>query len=818
MTLRILAVDARQHPVDVDPTEPLHLTLAEISDDAPAVDLSITTLEHLDPIWHRQVRPTDSQISIDDLRLSGEQAYLATATLPGQPETTTSHGFRTAPDGPWSDAHSIWAPGRPTWCLLRREIQLPDEPIAWATLFATAASPEPYRQYVHVTSINGSVIGSGPTRSIADETRFDGFDATPYLYPGANAINVTACTTQGHQFLARLVVAYHNGLRVEIGTDTSWRAHSAGRMFHAAGDLGTICYQLPAENLDLRRYPWGFERPGFDDTAWAEAEIRPPLKDLTPTPTQKVEHHAVQPQTVTHHADGRVVVDFGRTWLGGLRLRTNHATGPITIRYSERLHSDGTVRHQLHSGNIYEETLIADGTDRTVQPWGMRVFRYAEIIGLPAPPESTDLAAVAQIYPLSPTQAAFTSSDPILNEIWQLSAHSIRALNGNLYVDSWTRERLVYEADVYLQQRAHLCLGPDPSLGRYSTAYVAHNRTWPTEWPFYTVLAWHDNWMRTGDTSHASRMFDQVLDLLPDRYLDPVKGLVTKLPGENSALDGDLVDWPPVERHGYQFGHVNTVVNALAAAAYQAAAELAAATGRTEAARLASTASTLKASIGTYLYDPEHGAFVDGLDQRGNRLCHHSVHASAFALWSGVVPQHHSDQIAAHLQRHGLACSVYAAAFVIDGLFAHGNGQTALDLLTSTGTRSWARMLELGAGATMEAWNETIKPNLSHSHPWGASPAFLALEGVLGLRPLTPGYRTFSAQPQLGHLDYASGALPTVAGTIAVEARRRGTHLLVDLTVPTGLEATLRHEDGTEALRASGGHHQCLVRAAAPLR
>nr|WP_232827528.1 family 78 glycoside hydrolase catalytic domain [Jiangella endophytica] len=668
---------------------------------------------------------------------------------------------------------------------------------------------------MHVTSVNGQVVGSGPTRSIGGETRFDGFDVTGHLRSGPNAISVTAGTSVGQQFLARLVIALADGQRIVHGTDPSWRSLPVDPMLHTGGDLGTVCYPLPAENLDLRRYPWGFEHAGFDDGAWSAAEQRPPLPDLVPTPTAKVRHSVVMPQAVRSTGDGRIVVDYGRSWLGGVRLRTKGARGAVTVRYGERLDDDGAVRYRTHSGNTYSETLIGDGEDRSVQPWGLRVFRYAEISGLTAPVAPSDVAAVAQIYPMPPTAASFASSDPVLDRVWHLSAHTIRALNGNLYVDSWTRERLVYEADVYLQQRAHLCLDPDPSLGRYSTTYAVHNRTWPTEWPFYTVLAVHDAWMRTGDSTHAQQVFDSLLALLPDRYLDPSTGLIRKAPGTDSTLDSDLVDWPPAERHGYRFGPVNTAVNAIAAAAYQAAAEIAAVIGRdVEQARLTGIASRLRNSISTLLFDDAQGAFADGLDEDGALLPHDSVHASAFCLWAGVPTPEQADSAAHHAHRQGLRCSVYVAALLIDGLFAQGHGDRAVALLTSRGTRGWAAMLDLGAGSTMEAWNERIKPNLTHSHPWGAAPAFLALEGVLGIRPLDPGYRTFAVRPQLGTLDHAAGALPTVTGTIEVAAHRVGRHIQLDVTVPTGLRAVILHEDGSEHCRVPAGRHRTLTRSA----
>ena len=817
MTLQITAVNGRPRPVDVDPTEPLLVTFTGADDPGAFVDIAVSATAAAgvggESVWHDRQPLGTGHLRLDRITLVGEQVYQVRATVGAHTTTTV---FRTAPAHPWPQAESIWAPAKPdgqqpSWCLLRTEFDLPAKPVSWATLYATASSPEPYRQYVHVSRINGDIVGSGPTRSIADEVRFDGFDVTGFLRPGRNAIAVTAGTSQDHRFLSRLVIVFADGERISVGSDRSWRSFPLDELVHPAGDIGSVCYRLPAENLDLAQFPWGYDEPDFDDSAWQPAAVRPPFGELVPTPTQKVEHVTVRPQSVTSRGD-RLIIDFGRTWLGGVALRTRDTTGPITIRYAERLRDDGTVQHELQTGNVYEETLTADGQDRVWQPWGMRVFRYVEIYGLRSVPIRDDIAAVAQIYPLDPTLAAFSSSDPVLDQVWQLAAHSIRALNGNLYVDSWTRERLAYEADIYIQQRAHLCLQPDPSLGRYSLAYIARNRTWPTEWPFYTVLAVHDEWRRTADTAPAELIFDRLLQLLPDRYLHPTTGLITKDPGQNSGQDGDLVDWPPVERNGFLFGPVNTVINALAATAYRAAGELAEAIGRPEADRLVRTAELISSAMISNLYDAGLGAFVDGLDANGNRLDHHSVHASAFAVWAGIVDGEQADRVAGYIERQGLSCSVYTAAFVVDALFTSGHGDAAVELLTGTGRRSWANMITLGAGATMEAWDEVIKPNLSHSHPWGASPAYLAFEGVLGIRPLSPGYRRFAVRPQLGRLDRASGVLPTSGGAIAVEAERRGDRIRIDLGVPDGLVAEICDEDGRVAERVGPGRHRVHVR------
>jgi alpha-L-rhamnosidase len=154
------------------------------------------------------------------------------------------------------------------------------------------------------------------------------------------------------------------------------------------------------------------------------------------------------------------------------------------------------------------------------------------------------------------------------------------------------------------------------------------------------------------------------------------------------------------------------------------------------------------------------------MDSSGAVTGHQSLHANAFALAFGIPEQTEAPRVAQFLATRGMACSVYGAAFLLSGLYRAGNGQTALDLLTSTGMSSWMNMIQLGAGATAEAWDPSMKSNLTYSHPWAASPAFVIPSGIFGIKPIEPGYARFQVKPQPGNLDWATVTVPAVRGTI----------------------------------------------------
>ncbi|MEZ0577231.1 family 78 glycoside hydrolase catalytic domain [Nocardioides sp. MH1] len=685
------------------------------------------------------------------------------------------------------------------WAFLRSDVDLADKEIAWATLYATGANAKTARQYVHKVYVNGDFVGLGPTQPIASETRYDGYDVTGLLHSSrTNTVGALAYTTNTQKFQAQLVVEYADGTRDVFGSGASWTSLDGGAVFPSAGSIGTSYYVAPKENLDARAYPWGWSEPGFDDSAWTAASVKSSLGTLTATPTDKVREELEAPSSVTQLGDGSYVVDFGRTWIGGVHYTVTGASGAqVTLRFGEVRNSDGSVRYATAAGNNYSDTVTLKDGEQTIDTWGARVFRYVQVIGAPQAVTADSLKALALVYPFDEEASTFTASDPDIVSVYDLAKNTIEALNLNFYTDSWTRERTDYEADGYLQQMSTLYLMDDLSLARYSMDYFKNNRTWPTEWPIYIVLAVRDAWRQTGDLSQVADYYETLKTKLPTSWLDPSTGLIGKTSGANgcsSTTDCDIVDWPTSERDGYVFRKYNTVVNALSYRAYRDMAEMATALGKdTEAATYTTYADGIRAALNNRLYDATSGSYDDGLDASLTKTGHASVHASAFALAFGVPTDEQRAAVADFVAAKGMVCSVYCAAFLVQGLYAGDSGQAAEDMLTTgTGVRSWLHMIEQGAGATMEAWDPSLKSNLTYSHPWAASPAFNVPSGLFGIQPTAAGYSTFQIKPQPGDLDWAAITTPTVRGSVgAAFDHGDGGDLRVVASVPGNTRASV---------------------------
>jgi hypothetical protein len=704
--------------------------------------------------------------------------------------------FGTAPAGGWEGAVPVWAartgprpPGaRPgghrsaDWAFLRGTVAPdPDRAVCWAHLFATGSSTEPARQFVAKMWVNDTFVGICPTRPVGTETRFDGYDVTDLLAPGGPAVlAVQAYTPADQRFCAHLVIRYADGGTDTFGTGGSWRAVTGAEALPEAGSIGTDYYTAPVESIRSASFPHGFTEPGFDDSAWPAAAVKAPFDELRPTPTAKVRREVKVPVAVRELSPGDYLVDYGRTWIGGLALRLAGVAGQaVDVRYGQVTDGHARVRYQTSAGNTYRDVWTLGDGPRHLETWGLRVFRYVNVLGAEAGLTPSDLTAVAYVYPFGPASGTgpgtFTSSDPALDEIWRFSRDTLEATNLNLLVDSWERERAPYEADAYLQLLGNLATSGDASLGTYSARYLLARRTWPTEWPMYAVLAMYEAYLHTGDPRPLRECYGQLAASLPEAWLDPATGLVRKVTGADgsgSRTDCDIVDWPDTERDGYRFTPYNTVVNAVAHRAYAAMAAVATAVGRTgDAARFAARAAAVRDAVNARMWDPAALTYVDGLTEDLAPVDHRAVHAGAFAVAFGVADDARAAAVADHLLTRGLACSVYAAGFLLEALYAADRGGGAHALLTGTGIRGYLNMIRSGAGATMEAWDVSLKPNTTYSHPWAAAPAWVLPRGMFGIRPTAPGFATFDVRPRPGPLARATVSVPTPRGTVAVAFR-----------------------------------------------
>jgi hypothetical protein len=571
--------------------------------------------------------------------------------------------------------------------------------------------------------------------------------------------------------------------------------------------------------------------------------------DLVLEDRQRPDYAPVKALSIEKTGPGRTFVDFGKAAFATL---TFSASAPrdgtaLTVFLGERrdgraVHKEpgttniGFARVELSLRSGHHDYQVELPRHRARYPHSQTLpdhmpevvpFRYAELV---AAQDDVELSAIRQralFYPFENEAASFESSDERLNRVWELCRYTLKATPFlALYADG-NRERMPYEADAHVQQLGHYAVDREYAIARYTNQFLIWNPSWPTEWQMHAVFIAYADWMQTGDTEHLARNYEhlKVKALLAlareDGLISTRTGLVTPAvlqalhfrPGEHPNIMNDIVDWPPGapakgesaaayrghtpegERDGHVFADVNTVVNAFHYRCLRMLAEIASALGKErERADFAARALKVHAAFNAKLFDARRGVYVDG-----EGVEHASLHANMFPLAFGLVPADRVAGVVRHVKSRGMACSVYGAQYLLEALYAAGEAEYALGLMTSDSKRSWLNMLRVGATMTTEAWDEFYKPNLTWNHAWGSAPANIVARKIAGIEPAAPGFSRVSIRPQLAGLERGDLQMPTPRGAVRVAWRSTGDGLHMEVTVPANTRAEVALPTGVAA-------------------
>jgi alpha-L-rhamnosidase len=689
----------------------------------------------------------------------------------------------------------IWLPQRieeginsdDHWLLARTEFDVSRE-VEAAWIRVTAESPEQARQYVFRLFVNGEFVGVGPARSWdpSRETRYNTIDVSTLLKQGRNAVAALCYSTAGHAFLADIVLVFNDGRRQIVGTGDHWRVRSGNRWRPPSGNTGGGFYEAPQEFIDAREEPIGWTLPEFMGTGWVAPAQQPALPSLRSAATENLALQIVHPAEVQQLAPGHWLLDMGREYVGGLRIDVEGRSGQtIEVRLGEERSEDGGARFELRAKQVYREIwTLRDGPQR-IEHWGYRAFRWIELLADPDINLAGAVKTLALRLPWSDDDAAFRSSNADLDRVWEMCRYSIAALRFDIYQDTPTREREPYEGDALINQLSEYSVQRSYALSRYSTSYLIRRPTWPCEYRLLPpIMAWRD-YMMTGDPSQLAADYSLMVEhqLIGSLNRD---GCVEKMPGHSSDANADLVDWPAVNRDGYVFTSVNTVINAWQFAALDALSRIAGVLGRkADQKRFAELAKRLRAALNSAFLTSD-GVYTDGRDTD-----HRAQHATAIPLALGVMPPDREAAAARHLAAQGMRVSVYCAQFLLDALYRGRQGKAALRLMTSRETFSWLHMIDdLDATIAMEAWDPSIKPNTTFSHAWGTAPANVVQRHIVGFEVIEPGAARVRIAPQTSGLEWFEAKVPTIRGAVCVSYSRRGSTVL-DVTLPANVRASV---------------------------
>ncbi|MGD0782631.1 MAG: family 78 glycoside hydrolase catalytic domain, partial [Candidatus Aminicenantales bacterium] len=255
------------------------------------------------------------------------------------------------------------------------------------------------------------------------------YDVTSQLTRGANAVGVILGNGRFHaprtkvpaptrdygapRLLFQLTIRHTDGSSELIVSDGAWNVTDKG-------PLGAN-NEYDGEEYDARREMHGWDRAGFDASAWKPADILPapagiPAAEMI-EPIRVVQNLA--PTAVTNPKPGVYIFDMGQNMVGWCRLRVRGPAGTeVRLRHAETLKSDGTLYlDNLRSALVTDAYTLKGGAEEIFEPrFTYHGFRFVEMTGYPGVPARDALEGRVVHDDVRPA-GDFTCSQPLLNRI-----------------------------------------------------------------------------------------------------------------------------------------------------------------------------------------------------------------------------------------------------------------------------------------------------------------------------------------------------------------------------------------------------------------
>jgi hypothetical protein len=697
--------------------------------------------------------------------------------------------------------------------------------------------------------VNGTPVCSGPARSDLANWNFETVDLAPFLKTGKNLLAAQVWNAAEHKPFAQ--ISYQTGFILQgnteaedlVNTDKSWKTikNEAYRPLPVdRGQLQTYIVTGDGDEVDGSQYPWGWQLAAFDDSAWKNAEQlwfagKPRTlgtdgnwmlvpRDIPIFKEEKITLNEIRKAGVTvfdpskapaidrlparlpAHAKAAILFDQGHLTNAYPELVVSGGKGAtVTITYAEALYDKNRQKGNRNDVKDKEIMGVQDkfrpdgGQHRLFRPLWFRTYRYVqlEVETGDDPIQIEDLYGMAYGYPFV-ENAAFKSSDPSHEKIWEAGWRTAILCAGENYFDCPYYEQLQYVGDTRIQALISLYVSGDDRLVRKAIEDFDHSRipdgltqsrypcadmqVIPTYSMFWISMI-YDYWMHRQDEAFVKKFQRGIEDVLAwheerldeDGMLGPVQWwnfVDWAWPWSEAERVGGV---PPGVRNGG-----SSILALQLAYTLQQASQLFDFYGeKTKAAHYRQLARQLNEATYRRCWDAGRGLLADTPAKAT-----FSQHANILAVLADALPL--ADQAA--LLKKTMAdttitqTTFYFRFYLFEALKKTGLGDAFLAQLDD-----WRDMLAMG----LTTFAENPEPTRSDCHAWSASPNYEFLSCVLGILPGSPGFSSVLIEPFLGDLAFAEGKMPHPLGEISLRLERNGNNLNALIKLPKGLNGKI---------------------------
>jgi len=638
------------------------------------------------------------------------------------------------------------------------------------------------------------------------------YDVTPYLRKGENELVLWLGqgwykkTTFGADYDGPLVKAEMNILqngrwKPVLVSDSTWTGRESGY-----SDTGTWKpLRFGGERIDRRILPGNLTPGELNKLEWHPVAVIP-LSDEHKVSPQMCEPNRIQavltPQSITAFDGNAWLIDMGKVLTGWFELRIPQlpAGHEITVTYTDDLKKDKDFKEQGES-DIY----IASGKpgDIFCNKFNHHAFRYVKIANLPEKPEEDQINAYLIHGDYKPA-ATFECSDSDLNAIHDMIQYTMGCLTFSGYmVDCPHLERAGYGGDGNSSTQAlQIMYDVAPTFMNWMQAWqdvmrpegsLPHVAPNPYAggggpyWCGFVVLAPWRTYVNYGDSRLIERYYDTMKQWMGyvDKYT--VNGLLKRWP-DTPYRDWYLGDWlTPAGVDASAQSSVDLVSNCFISECLSVLQKIATYLGKPEEAQaFALRKINLNQLIHQTFYHPEEGIYATG-----------SQLDMAYPMLVGAVPNRLYDKLKEQLivrtenQYKGhIAVGLVGIPVLTEWAIRNKEVDFMYSLLKKPDYPGYLYMINNDATTTWESWNG--ERSRVHNCYNGIGRWFYQAVGGILPDENQPGYRHVYIEPQIPKgITWAHTTKETPYGTIVVNWELKNTQLIMCVSLPVGVEASL---------------------------
>jgi len=520
--------------------------------------------------------------------------------------------------------------------------------------------------------------------------------------------------------------------------------------------------KIPVSPDPLVNYRW--ENPKASDRLEIYAIKPVEVKAVNPLSFHNIQSITSDKPDVTVKGNGSIMMDFGQVNAAWLEIDSPDLKDSIQMSISEynepailnkgaqnRIKTKAPVKY----GNTYRLELNRDLYEGVRYGW-IHINRFSKEWHI------TGLRLVCQIKPTN-YNGSFSCSDTMLSRIWYTGAYVVKL---NLLKDYFgailmeRSDRNSWTGDAHPAQAASMVAFGNFDIVKKNIEYTSTQNNGIASYSLLWVLSLADYYNYSRDTATLGKLLLNACGKLDAAYNHY---------GTNPKLR--FSGWDERLGAGFENSECTESQNAYKMLSIRAWREFAKAMefyGRNDLARK---------------YRAFAEAKVAELKRNNNWYSGFGLHAASEAVNAGVTnkPEEKvlfTNEFTDRVNR--LSYSPFNEYFIIQSMARMGKYDEAINSIRDC----WGGQINYGGTTFFEvyrpSWNKVLgindaPPNnqcgyTSMAHPWGAGVTKWLSEEILGIKPTTPGFKTFDVLPHLGRtITNVKGKVLTPLGEILAD-------------------------------------------------